>query len=116
MSGVDFDAVKRLVPMSAVLNLIGWQPSAVYRARQRGPCPVHGSSSPSSRSFEASPRVWYCYACKRGGGPLQLYAEVRKLSVYKAAVELCRVLKYRVPWLPRSKVRKPRQRNREEVP
>jgi putative transposase len=42
---IDFAAVRAAVTMAAVLNLLGFQPGSCRGAQQRGPCPLHGSTS-----------------------------------------------------------------------
>ena len=37
----------------------------------------------------------------RSGNQLELWAAVNKLSVYEAAIDLCRVLGREVPWIQR---------------
>jgi DNA primase len=70
----------------------------------RGPCPVHGSTSPRSRSLAAhvDKQCWHCFRCGAGGNALDLYVAVTKLPLYAAAVELCARLHRPVPWLQRS--------------
>jgi hypothetical protein len=101
MPGIDFKAIRRLVSIREVLDLIGWVPVNDRKMERRGPCPVHRSASPRSRSFAASPLGWYCHKCCARGDALDLYAQVRGLNVYPAALELCRRLGRAVPWLPR---------------
>ncbi len=114
MPGVDFDAVKHLVPLDRVLELIGWRPHTHEGRERRGACPVHRSRSPKSRSFAVNGEKWYCHACKTGGDQIRLYALVMQLDPYAAALELCRRQGLKVPWMPRA-ARKPRRpRNREE--
>ena len=116
MPAIDFRAVRWLLPPSRVLEMLGW--SAVRRSGDelRGPCPLHRSQSPRSRSFAANLRkgVFRCFACGASGNLLDLYAAARGLSVYEAALELCERLELEVPWLqrPRQPVRsQPTQRH-----
>lgn len=37
--------------MTAVLGLLGFQPNTTHGAQQRGLCPLHGSTSGTSRCF-----------------------------------------------------------------
>jgi hypothetical protein len=51
MPGIDFQAVRDRVPMSRVLELIHYEPFSRLGEQLRGPCPIHKSESPRSRSF-----------------------------------------------------------------
>ena len=57
MPGSDFQQVRERIAMRAVLQLLHFE--AVFRRgdRWRGPCPVHGSQSPRSRSFSVNVRL-----------------------------------------------------------
>ena len=115
MRPVDFAAVKQLVSMEKVLDLIGWRPRWHEGKERRGPCPVHKSSNPDSRSFAAAAEGWFCHSCKRGGDQVSLYAAVQQLDALAAAVEMCERLGLNVPYLPRParQPRKPRAREEE---
>ena len=52
---IDFAAVRAAVTLAAVLDLLGFQARTTHGAQQRGPCPLHGSTS--STVAEA-----YCHA------------------------------------------------------
>ncbi len=100
MRPIDFARLKQLVPMHQVLDLISWRPLRRENDELRGPCPVHLSTSPKSRCFAVKGNSWYCHGrCRHGGDQVRLYAEVRGLLVYDAAVELCGELKIAVPYL-----------------
>jgi DNA primase len=120
MPAIDFRAVRWRVPPARVLELLGWR--AVRRSGDelRGPCPLHRSDLPRSRSFAVNLRkgVFQCFHCGASGNLLDLYAAARGLSVYAAALELCERLGLEVPWLqrPRQPVRsQPTQRPGERA-
>jgi len=50
-----------------------------------GSCPFHSDSNPS---FSITPKedgeVWYCFSCKRGGGPVEFLAALRGISKEEA--------------------------------
>jgi DNA primase len=103
MPGVDFDGIRSAVSMSQVLELIGFQPTSRRGPQLRGACPLHESSSRRSRSFSvnlASNR-FYCFRCRMRGNQIELWAAVRKATVYAASVELCDRLRIEIPWLHR---------------
>ena len=89
--------------MQQVLDLIDFQPSGRTGPQLHGPCPVHGSSSPRSRSLSVNLDLgrYPCHKCGRQGNPLELWAAIQQTSLYNASVELCRVLGRDVPRLER---------------
>ncbi len=98
---IDFVAVRNLITMSAVLQLLGFQPRSTQGGQQRGACPLHGSTSGMSRSFSANidDHVFRCFKCGRSGNALDLWAAAAKLSPYDAAIDLCHRLRIEVPYL-----------------
>ena len=108
---IDFAAVKAAVTIAAVLQLLG---SSLHGrgTQQRGPCPLHGSTSGTSRCFSANldKHTFHCFQCGRCGNALALWAQAHKLTPYAAALDLCQRLAIPVPLLPSS------PRNREEEP
>lgn len=114
MRPIDFQAVKRLVSLAKVLEWIGWRPRWTEGQERRGPCPVHTSRNPDSRSFAAGPDGWFCHSCKRGGLQIELYALFYQLKPLAAAVEMCNRAGEAVPYLPRRPRQPRRPRDREE--
>lgn len=106
MPGIDFrEARLRLGArgLGAALELLGFAPSSRRGDQVRGPCPIHVSSSPRSRSFAAhlSKGVWHCFGCGAGGNVLDLWAQATRQNLYEATIDLCRRLGRDVPWLGR---------------
>lgn len=103
MPGVDFAVVRSRVSMSQVLAFLGWV--AQYRSGDdlRGPCPVHGSVSKRSRSFSANvvKNSFQCFRCGAKGNQLDLWADVKHMSLYQAALDLCDRAGVEVPWICR---------------
>ncbi|MFO0904514.1 MAG: integrase core domain-containing protein [Pirellulales bacterium] len=99
---IDFVAVRSLITMSAVLQLLGFQPRSTHGGQQRGACPLHGSTSGMSRSFSAhvDDQVFRCFKCGRSGNALDLWAAAAKLPPYDAAIDLCNRLRLNAPYLP----------------
>ncbi|MFO0905776.1 MAG: CHC2 zinc finger domain-containing protein [Pirellulales bacterium] len=66
--------------MSTVLQLLQFQPRSVRDAQQRGPCPVHGSKSPTSSCFsvQLDGHIFHCFKCGRSGNGLDLWAAAPK--------------------------------------
>jgi transposase InsO family protein len=107
---IDFDAVKAAVTIAAVLQLLGCS----LRGRgdqKRGPCPLHGSTSGTSRCFSAhlDRNAFHCFKCGRHGNALDLWAAATRQTPYDAAVDLCDRLGVALPILANT-------RNREEEP
>jgi DNA primase len=103
MPGVDFNVVRQQVSLGDVLRLLRFQPTSVRGDNVRGPCPVHGSMHPQSRSFSADLRLgrYQCFGCGSRGNALELWAAVHKAGVYEAAIGLCEALRIEVPWIQR---------------
>jgi hypothetical protein len=109
------------VPITAVLGLLGWQHRSRSGEQLRGPCPIHQSTSPKSRSFAVNIRrnIWYCHApaCKSGGNQLDLWAAATGLTEdpYQAALDLCEKLGLEVPYIeqPEQKRRRTRTKRSE---
>ena len=97
MPAIDFRQARAEVQLAEVLRLLGHAP------RRRGPCPVHGSRSPRSRSFaaELERNLWYCFRCRRGGNALDLWIAVTGHPLHEAVLDLYRRLGHSVPWLDR---------------
>jgi hypothetical protein len=103
MPGIDFDVLRAEITMGEVLDKLGFQPASRSGDQWHGPCPVHRSTHPRSRTFSvnlASGR-YYCHKCHSHGNPLDLWAAVHKMSLYEAAVNLCGALDREVPWIER---------------
>lgn len=103
MPGVDFREVRQSCSMAEVLELIGFVPRLRSGSTLRGPCPVHRSQSPTSRSLAVhlERNLYHCFRCGSAGNHLDLYAAVTRLRVYDAAVDLCTKLHRDIPWVER---------------
>jgi len=102
---VDFCAARREVRLAAVLELLHWQPSERRGEQVRGVCPLHGATSPRSRSFSAhlGRGVWQCFRCGAKGNTLELWARVTGQELYPAVLQLYDRLGQAVPWLVRAR-------------
>ena len=91
MPGIDFTRLRQQVSLTQVLDLVGFRATTRRGPQVRGPCPVHGSAAPQSRSFAAhlEKHCWHCFRCGAGGNALDLYLAVTKLPIYAGALELC---------------------------
>jgi hypothetical protein len=84
---VLFEQLKRTVPISAVLAKYG-----IELKRQgnslKGRCPVHKGSNSRQFVVDEAKGLWRCFSpsCDRGGGILELVAELEKVDVKQAAL------------------------------
>ena len=103
MPGVDFERVRCSVSMSQVLEWVGFRPGHQSGDQWRGPCPIHGSESARSRCFSVNiaTRRYQCHRCGSFGNHLELWAAVHGMTVYEAAIDLCRRASVAVPWITR---------------
>ena len=103
MPGVDFNAVQSLVPMAKVLELIGFAAHPASGDQRHGACPVHKSRSRRSGSFSVNlaKGVCKCHKCGFAGNQIQLWAKMKGLTAYEAALDLCRLAGVQVPWIER---------------
>jgi DNA primase len=101
--GIDFRALREQTSMTAVLALIGFKAQTGSGPALRGPCPIHRSQAPTSRSFAVhlGRKVYRCFRCGSAGNHLDLYAAVTQQGVYEAALDLCEQLHQPVPWIAR---------------
>ena len=103
MPGVDFNVLREEISMEDVFNQLEFEPTTRTGTQLHGPCPVHGSTSPKSRSFSVNLEQgrYYCHKCESKGNQLELWAAVHKLPFYDAAIDLCRALGREVPQITR---------------
>jgi DNA primase len=115
---IDFRQARAEVRLSAVLELLGWQGQQSRGAQVRGPCPVHGSCSPRSRSFSAQLQrnVWRCFVCQTQGNALDLWVQATRLPLYAAVLQLYRQLGRAVPWLQPLRCASSKQQSRGDQP
>jgi DNA primase len=103
MPGVDFHLLREQISIADVLRLSGFHATSVVGDALRGPCPIHGSRGPRSRSFSVNLRLerYQCFRCGARGNALELWAAIHGIGVYEAAVGLCEALGREVPWIKR---------------
>jgi DNA primase len=104
MPAIDYRAARAQLRLAEVLGLLGYQPSTRQGEQWRGPCPLHGSRSVTSRAFAAQlgKNVFHCFRCGAGGNALDLWVAWTRLPLHAAVLELCQRLGQPVPWLSRS--------------
>ena len=99
---INFAELRSMVPITEVLQLIGWQShGSAEHATQRGACPLHESSSTNSTSFAVNTgkQVYCCHSCGSQGNALDLWAAAKKLSIFDAAWDLIDRLSLEAPLL-----------------
>jgi DNA primase len=103
MPPIDLRQARSEIRLAVVLELLGWRARERSGEQVRGPCPVHRSSSPGSRSLSAhlGRNVWRCFVCTAQGNALDLWARATGQPLYPAVLELYRQLGRAVPWLER---------------
>jgi hypothetical protein len=101
LPGVDFQAVRAKVSISDVRGLVGFAPCETHGDQVRGPCPIHGSASPKSRSFSVhlARNAFRCFKYGESGNQLDLWAATTKTDLYAATIDLCRRLHIDIPWI-----------------
>lgn len=99
MARISYAEVRQLVSMRQVLDLLGyvWLCRTLFSVR--GPCPFKCCHKNRCAAFGLDRGWWRCFQCQRHGNQLDLYRELRGLSLYPAAVELCERAGVAVPYL-----------------
>jgi putative transposase len=113
---IDFKVLREQISMAEVLELLRFTPTSSRGSQQRGPCPLHGSTSTRSRCFsvDLDSSCFQCFKCNVVGNALDLYAQATQQSLYIAALDLCNRLNRPVPRLAATPAEP--QRTREEEP
>jgi DNA primase len=103
MAGINYRELRASISIAEILRLIGFVPAQACGPQLRGPCPVHGSRSKSSRVFSVNLKtnVYRCFKCGSAGNQLDLYAAITKKSLYEAAIDMCEKLNRDTPWIHR---------------
>jgi DNA primase len=99
LAGIDFPLLRSQLRIAAVLELIGYEPAVKAADQWRGPCPIHQSTSSSSRSFSVNTRrhLYRCFKCGSAGNAVDLWMALTKQGVFAASVELCQRLGLSIP-------------------
>jgi DNA primase len=101
MPGIDFAYVRKRVSILDVLALLEFRPVRCVGYRLRGPCPFACSrSGPDFVAYLDSNR-YHCFRCRRSGNAIELWAAVRRLTLYAAAEDICRRLGIQPPLIYR---------------
>jgi len=102
MPRLDYRALRALIPIRHVLDLLEWSPRTVRGVQWRGLCPLHDSSTDVDLSFSvnAAKNVYQCFRCKARGNQLDLWAVYTHLPLKPACLDLCLRLGLDPPLIP----------------
>jgi DNA primase len=105
MPALDFREARSRLRLAEVLDLLGFEASNRHGDQVHGPCPVHRSRTPLSRSFAAhlGKNAWHCFRCGAGGNALDLWVAVTRQPLHAAVIDLYTQLGREVPWLRRAR-------------
>ena len=100
MPAIDYRRARAELRLADVLGLIGYRPRTRHGWQWRGPCPLHGSRSATSRCFAAhlGKHVFHCFRGGAAGNALDLWAALSRLPLHAAVLDLCERLQQPVPW------------------
>lgn len=103
MPGIDFQAVRSMVSMQQVLELLGFVPTTIRGQQAHGVCPVRGCRNRRRRPFSVNleQHNYRCFQCGSQGNQLDLWAAATKQQLFQAAVDLCHQKNIEVPWIGR---------------
>lgn len=90
-ASVDFDEIRRAVPLSLILSRYGLDAELkrVGSHTLRGRCPIHKGRNPQQFVANLQRNAWRCFGdCDRGGGSLELVAEIEHLALRDAALQV----------------------------
>lgn len=84
---IDFAAVRAAITMTAVLQLLGFEARQVRGIQQRGPCPLHGSTSGTGRCFSVNleRHTFHCFKCGRSGNALPVGGRQRANALRRSS-------------------------------
>lgn len=90
---VDYAHVREQIELERVLRHLGhWNCLKPSRGEFRGPCPIHHSDNPSSRSFAVNPgkNAFRCFSrdCQLAGNALDFWSAYQRLPLYEATLHL----------------------------
>ena len=94
---VDFAELRRIAPLSLILSHYGLDAElkrvGSSKKQLRGCCPIHKGSNPAQFVVDLQKGLWHCFGdCNRGGGSLELVAEIEHLALRDAAALVARVV------------------------
>jgi hypothetical protein len=90
MPAIDYRRAQTQLRLAEVLELIGYRPRSRHGPQWRGPCPLHGSRSATSRAFAAhlGKNLFHCFRCGAGGNALDLWAALTRPAAARGGTRL----------------------------
>jgi len=86
---IDFDAIKRRIPMTVVLEHYRIANLRVSgKAHLRGRCPLHGGQGTQTFHVDTAQQVFHCFSCQAGGSVLDLVMAIEGCGLRQAAERL----------------------------
>jgi hypothetical protein len=84
---LDYEHLRRVVPITAVLEYLGLGRGFKRSGSSRlvGSCPLCKSTAKRCFVIDTDKHHWFCFACCRGGGTLELLAEVFGIDLPRGA-------------------------------
>jgi DNA primase len=110
MPSIDYAAARQALPIADVPRLLDWQAVTRRGLQARGPCFLHGSRSPRSRSLAVhlGKNLYRCFSCGAGGNALDLWSAHTRQPLHAAVIDLCQRLGVSVPLARRASKEKER--------
>lgn len=110
--GIDYAALRAQLSMEQVLQRLGWLARLTGTTGQRrGPCPIHEREESRGRSFSVNLEkgAFRCFHKKCGaqGNELDLWAAVRGVPLYEAALQLAEAFGIELAAKPGTEKRNP---------
>src|SRR5579864_77024 len=87
-SWVDFECIKRRVPITAALERYRIQLRRSGKNHLRGRCPLHGGEGLDAFHVDTAKQIFHCFSCQAGGSVLDLAAAMERCSLREAAERL----------------------------
>ncbi len=99
---IDYAALREQITIEQALSQLGHLEHLRGNATQRrGPCPIHASQRPASRSFSVNleRNMFQCFSptCQAHGNVLDLWATIHNLSLHAAAQHLATTFGVQLP-------------------
>lgn len=92
MTRLDYAAIRTMIPIHRVLELIDYQPTTRRGQQWRGPCPL-GCLPVTRRSRHFSVHlgrsIFQCFHCGSCGNQLDLWSAITGLKLRPATLDLC---------------------------
>lgn len=101
MPGIDFAYVRKHISILDVLALLEFRPVRCVGGRLRGSCPFACGHSGSDFVAYLDSNRYHCFRCRRSGNAIELWADIRRLTFYKAAEDICQRLGIQPPLIDR---------------